>query len=219
MDFFKKVFQFIKWKIWDYKNPPEKRPFGITCYTGLPGQGKTLSLVDKLFQLKHEFPEARIYTNFGFIWEDGPLTSLDDLISITNGKKGVIFALDEIQNIFNNREWQKFPPQIMHLITQNRKHAKQIICTAQNFNTMDKAFRQLCHYIIECRNFRNRWIFQRAFLPDDYREKDGEFKPRRRAWRHSFIASNSIYEAYDTYAVVKSIRAIDSVAEARPAPD
>lgn len=203
---FKKLFQFIKWKYWDFRNPQPKRPFGITCYVGLPGQGKTLSLVENLYRLKAQFPKALIYTNFGFLLQDGSIDKWEDMVDIKNGVEGVIFGLDEVQNIFNNKNWDKFPPEMMSLITQNRKYAKQIICTAQSFATMDISFRRLCHYIIECRNFANRWIFQRAFLPDDYKEKDGEYTPRRRAYRYSFIASNTIYDSYDTYAIIKSIR-------------
>jgi ATP-dependent Clp protease ATP-binding subunit ClpX len=203
---FKKLFQFIKWKWWDYKNPQKKRPFGITCYVGLPGEGKTLSLVENLYRLHAEFPKAKIYTNFGFIYENGAIEKWQDLIDIKNGSDGVIYGLDEVQNIFNNKGWTNFPPEMMSLITQNRKFAKQIICTAQSFATMDISFRRLCHYIIECRNLSNRWIFQRAFTPEDYKEKDGAYKPRHRAYKHSFIASNAIYNSYDTYAIIKSIR-------------
>ena len=80
-----------------------------------------------------------------------------------------------------------------------------MVCTAQSYSDVVIDVRRRCHYIVECRNIAQRWIFQRAFRPDDYKEKDGEYTPRRRAWRRSFIATNFIYDSYDTFAIIKSI--------------
>jgi len=204
--FFRKLKEFIKWKLWDRKNKPIKRPFGITCFVGLPGQGKTLSLVENLLQLKIQFPKAKIFTNFGFKYEDGQVTSWRDLVDLENGDDGIIFGLDEVHDIFDRKDWSTMPKSVLALFSMNRKHAKQFICTAQNYNDIVVDIRRRCHYIIECRNLANRWIFQRAFAPDNWKEKDGEYKPRIRAWRRSFIASNFIYESYDTYAIIERIR-------------
>lgn len=200
-----KVFRFIRWKFWDWRNKTPKRPFGIYCYVGLPGQGKTLSMVEHLYRLHKEFPRAKIYTNFGFIYQDGHIDHWSELVNIKNGSDGVIFAIDEIQNTFNSRKWKDFPPDMLSLITQNRKQAKQFLCTAQSFDMIDINFRRVCNFIIECRNLKNRWIFQRAFHPDDYREKDGVYTPRKRAWRYSFIAENIYYNSYNTYRIIDTM--------------
>lgn len=195
----------MKWKLWDYRNKTPKRPYGIYCYVGLPGQGKTLSMVEHLYRLKEEYPKAKIYTNFGFTEQDGHIDHWTDLIKINNGADGVIFAIDEVQNTFNSRKWKDFPPDMLSLITQNRKQAKQFLCTSQSFDMIDINFRRVCNYIIECRNLQNRWIWQRAFHPEDYREKDGAYKPRRRAWRYSFIADNRHYNSYNTYMIIEAM--------------
>lgn len=210
----KKLFQFIKWVYWDFRHPRPKRPFGITCYVGLPGTGKTLSMVEKLLSLRIQFPKAKIYTNFGFKYENGPIKCWEDLVRLDNGSDGIIFALDEVHTIWRNTEFSNVPQEILEMFSQNRKFAKQLICTSQTYADLVVHIKRRCHFIIECRNIANRWIFQRAFRPDEYKEKDGEYKPRRRAWRYSFIASNFIYDSYDTYAVIERIK---SEIEARPA--
>ncbi len=201
----RKIWWFCVWKYYDYRHKPKKRPYGIYCYVGLPGQGKTLSMVEKLYQLKKEFPQAKIYTNFGFRFQHGHIDDWHQLVELQNGEDGIIFAIDEIQNTFSSRKWKNFPMEMLSLITQNRKQAKQFLCTAQSFDMIDINFRRICNYIVECRNLSNRWIFQRAFLPDEYKVKDGVYTPRRRAWRYSFIADNKIYYSYDTYKIIESM--------------
>jgi len=206
MNFFKKLALFIKWKIYDFKNPPAIRPYGITCYVGLPGKGKTLSLVEELLLLKQDFPKAKIFTNFGFIYQDGAIKGWKDLVDINNGDDGVIFGLDEVHDLFGRKDWSKMPPEILSLFSQNRKHAKQFLCTAQAYGDIGIDLRRRCHFIIECRNWGNRWIRQLWFRPEDYKEFDGTRSIRVRAKRTSFIATNDIYNAYDTYALINAAR-------------
>lgn len=202
---FKQFFVFLWWKWKDSRKPFKQRPFGIFCYVGRPGFGKTLSMVDKLNNLKIKFPKALVYTNFGYIYQHGEITCQNDLLEIENGEDGVIFGIDELQNTFNSRNWNAFPPEMLSLITQNRKKSKMILCTAQSFSMIDKNFRLICNYIVECRNMGGRWFFQRAFEPEDYKEADGVFTPRNRAWRHSFIATNEIFNSYNTLEVIDAI--------------
>jgi len=200
----KNFFRFIYWKWYDLRHPISERPYGISCYIGLPGTGKTLSLAYKLMQLKMQFPKAKIYTNFGFKYEDGAIETWHNLIDYKNDE-GVIFGLDEVHSIWSRYESQKMPMEILELFSQNRKWSKQMVCTSQTYADIVVDIRRRCHFIIECRNIGKRWIFQRAFRPEDYKEKDGEYTARHRAWRLNFIADNIVYHSYDTYAVIESI--------------
>lgn len=202
----KKFFRLLYWKWWDIRHKQRKRPFGISCYIGLPGSGKTLSLSEKLMQLKTQFPKAKIYTNFGWRYQNDAIKDWRDLIEYENGEDGIIFGLDEVHSVFDRYDAGKIPREILEVFSQNRKMAKQMLCTAQSYADILVDIRRRCHYIIECRNFLNRWIFQKAFAPEDYKEKDGEYTARQRAWRYSFIATNFIYDSYDTYAVIRNIK-------------
>jgi hypothetical protein len=203
-----KLFKFIYWKFYDFRNPQPPRPFGITLYCGLPGQGKTLSMCHDLQLLRQKFPKAKIATNFNFKDQDAKIETVDDLVNLTNGEDGYIFAIDEIQSVFFSRNFKNFPMEILHLITQNRKHAKMILGTAQRFMNVDIQIRALCTYVYECANpFRNnRWFFLRKFYADEYNtDLEREEKKRKYISRHSYIATNTLYSSYDTLEVVSNI--------------
>jgi len=70
-------------------------PYGIRMYVGLPGTGKTVSMVEYLLTLRMAYPGIKIYTNFGFQYQDGDIVSLDDFQKY-NDPNGVVFAVDEL---------------------------------------------------------------------------------------------------------------------------
>lgn len=183
-------------------NPP---PYGIRMYVGLPGTGKTISMVEYLVRLRIDFPKIKIYTNFGFEYENGEIISLDDFSKI-NSPDGVVFAVDEVQLSFQSRKFNSFPSEMIFLLTQNRKFKKHFVCTAQSFDHVDKIFRDLTNVVVQCKNWGSRWFFQKAYTTLDYKTKynpDSEKLPFV-SWRHSFIATNFIFESYDTYKIVAS---------------
>jgi hypothetical protein len=199
---FRQFFVFLFYVVYDliYRKP--KAPFGLWCYSGHLGSGKTLGMVEKLVRLQKKFPKAKVYTNFGYKFETAPVRTYRQLIDLKNGKDGIIFAIDELQNLFNTREHQKFPMELLSVLTQSRKECKFILFTATQHNMAEKNFRQISEYVIECYNFGKRWFFQRAFYPENYKNYDNEIKPRKRAWRYSFVASNKLFTYYNTYRIV-----------------
>lgn len=187
------------------KNKKEtSTPYGIRMYVGLPGTGKTVSMVEYLIRLRLAYPNIKIYTNFGFKYQDGEITTLDDFQKI-NDPNGVVFAVDEVQLSFQARQFGNFPSEMIFLLTQNRKFKKHFVCTAQLFEHVDKVFRDLTNTVVQCKNWGSRWFFQKAYTTLDYRVKynpDGEKLPFA-LWKYSFIATDFIFNAYDTYKVVK----------------
>jgi len=201
-----KLVEFIKCVLYDWRNPPIKRPYGISCYVGLPGSGKTLSLVNELIERRKQFPKCKIYTNFGFVDQDGVLENWQQLIDLENGQDGIIFGIDEVHTLFNRNDWRDIPLGILLVFSQNRKFAKEFICTAQAFDDIVVDLRRRCAWIIDCKSFMNRWVFQRAFTPTAYSVKDDNRKESRKSWKRSFIATQEVYEAYDTYAIIENIK-------------
>lgn len=190
------------------KNNTPTIPFGIRMYVGLPGTGKTLSMVEYLNSLKRANPKIQIYSNFGYTYETAPIESLDDLYSY-NSEDGIVFAVDEVQLSFQARKYEGFPSEMIFLLTQNRKFKKHFVCTAQLFEHVDKIFRDLTNIVVECRNFGSRLFFQRAFLSLDYRRTVNDLLSTKETagfimWSYFFVATDDIYNAYDTYKVVKS---------------
>lgn len=172
--------------------------YGVYMFVGLPGSGKTISVVEYLNRMRKKYGEGvKIYTNFRYNKEDAPVRSWRDLI---NYPGPAVFVLDEVQLTFNSRSWKDFPPEMVTLLTQNRKMRKQIITTSQSFERVDKVFRELVNYVIECRCVGGRWIFQKWFEKEDYvlGGANDNIRHRRRAKRYNFIALDDIYNSYDT---------------------
>jgi hypothetical protein len=205
MNFFIKLFHFIYLYISDSLKRKQKLPFGILVFVGLPGSGKTLSVVEYLSRVRDLYPGCGIITNFGYKDENAPLASWGDLFKYKH-PAGIIFAIDELQLTWESRKWGDFPTEIIHLLTQNRKRAVQFVCTAQSFERIDKVFRELTNYIIECRMLGGRWVWQRAFESADFkRGVDGEYKARSRAWRYNFIATERHFASYDTMQILNRL--------------
>lgn len=180
-------------------------PYGIRMYVGLPGTGKTVSMVEYLMRLRFMYPKIKIYTNFGFKYQDGEITSIDDF-AVINSEDGVVFAVDELQLSFQSRKFNSFPSEMIFLLTQNRKFKKHFVCTAQLFEHVDKIFRDLTNTVVQCKNWGSRWFFQKAYTTLDYRVKinpEGEKVPFS-LWKYSFIATDFLFYSYDTYKIVDS---------------
>ena len=72
--------------------------YGVTCYCGRQGSGKTIGVVEELERIKKQFPNCIICTNINYLKQDLPLTSWLQLLYLRNGKDGVVFVIDEVQN-------------------------------------------------------------------------------------------------------------------------
>lgn len=159
------ILEFIKWKLVDLCrevkriiNKQEKIPhlYGIYGYFGLPGAGKTMGLVWQLENYRRKYGDKiLIMTNFYYKNQDLEFKTWKDLLKQYN--KPLVVGWDEVQNEFNSRDFQKFPVELLTILTQNRKgKGIQILYTAQRWNRVDKVFRELTHYAIECRTVFGR---------------------------------------------------------------
>ena len=63
---------------------------------------------------------------------------------------GVICCLDEMQNWFSSNQSRDFPPEMLQVITQNRKNRRVIFGTAQTFNRLSKPIREQATEVREC---------------------------------------------------------------------
>jgi len=95
-------------------------------------------MVEYLERMRKRYPKAKIITNFGYVFEDQPMYSWEDIFTIRNGVEGVIFAIDEIQNEYNSNSWKTFPEGLLSEITQQRKQKIKIVSTSQVFTRVVK---------------------------------------------------------------------------------
>lgn len=188
------------------KNGKEFREYGLTLYCGRQGAGKTMAMVEYLERMRKKYPEAIICTNFGYIHEHVEMTSWEQIFKLRNEHKGVIFAIDEIQNEYNSSSWQKFPEGLLAEVTQQRKQRIKIIGTSQVFTRVVKQLREQTFEVVDCRTLAGLWTFTKAFDAEDYNavcERPEAKLKLRRLWRRNFVQSKKLREKYDSYAKIE----------------
>ena len=119
-------------------------------FEGRQGSGKTISMVEFIMRMQEEYPLAITTTNFGLKSQNKELKSWEMLIDYKNGKQGVIVGMDELQNWFSSNDSKNFPPEMLGIITQNRKNRRIILGTSQNFYLLAKAIRSQATEVRRC---------------------------------------------------------------------
>lgn len=188
--------------------------FGIWCFVGLPGAGKTMSLVNYLDEQRRKYGESiKIITNFYYAGEDAHLENWEMLL--TEYDRPVIFAWDELQNEFNSREYKKFPIQLVHELTQNRKgHGKQVVYTTQTFSAVDKNFRSLTTKVVDCRTYFGRLTTCKYYRREEYEARieskalnvKRKIKPLK---TEQYIQNDFLRSRYNSYQRLDYLKGLD----------
>lgn len=216
-------FDFLRWKFVDFLyfliNGRRFNLFGVTIFCGEQGSGKTMALTEKLNQIVRDFPDCIICTNFGYQFQDFELYDWRQLLDIRNDDKGVVFAIDEIQNEFDNSKWQDFPDGLLSVITQQRKQKIKIYLTSQVYSRVVKQIREQCFEVVECKTFFGRWTREKCFYASDYNylidsSPEKKYKMPKK-WKYSFIQSDFLRNCYDSYAVVEKMKNKDFIKKER----
>lgn len=171
-----------------------------------------MALVEYLERMRKRYPKALIYTNFGYVNEDGAFNDWHDFYSIRNGEDGVIFAVDELQNEFSSTAWKNFPETLLSEITQQRKQKIKIVATGQVFTRIAKPLREQTFEVVDCATLGGRWTFTKAFRADEYSAviDQPHLKNRtKRLWRKNFVQTNYIRNLYDSYAKIERMSRTD----------
>ncbi len=119
----------------DYFSKPADffNPQGLVIFTGRQGRGKTISMVEYMMHLQDTYPLCKCITNLDYMYQDEALEHWRQLISFKNEYKGVVVGMDELQNWFGSNQSKNFPPEMLGVITQNRKNRRIILGTAKIF--------------------------------------------------------------------------------------
>ncbi len=208
-------FDLIKWKVYDiYKamKDTEKKPhyYGIRMFCGLYGQGKTMSMIKYLDAIRRKHGDKVIIsTNFFYVDEDFRLENWKQMCDTY--EKTVIFAIDEVQNEFNSRDYRNFPHSLITLLTQNRKgNGVQVISSAQRFDHVDKVFRDLCEYVYECKTLFGRLTITRRYLHHDYQQlnKMVSVDRKRKIPKETdyYIQTDRLRGLYDSYKMIDTAK-------------
>lgn len=209
-----KLASFFKLKVVDvirYSKEKSFNEYGLTLFCGMQGYGKTMSLVEKLEEIRHEFPEVMICTNFGYAHEDLALTDWQQILELRN-EEGIVFAIDEIQNEFDVYDVRNFSTRILRTVTQQRKQKIKIYGTSQHFNRVSKPLREQTFEVVDCYTVLGRWTFQKCFDAMEYQAVlDSPERKNRlsRKWRKNFIQTDYLRNVYDSYKVINEMMKLE----------
>lgn len=180
--------------------PLDTGKFGVYCFDGKQGSGKTYSLTKYI--LKHA-KGRKIYSNMTFLHsiEYEPITSIDHLLSLRD-QKGVIIVYDEIFTLLEKQT--KIKGDLQEFLSQQRKMKNILITTAQEWLNIPIDFRRYVRIQIICKT--KPLGFLGGILREEYRDayemkwsqEDNEYVAPRISLKFSKY-EKSIMDAYDTH--------------------
>lgn len=177
-------------------------PRGIHMFCGEQGAGKTIAAVEMMIRLQKQYPLCKTITNFGLTTEDDELERWQQLLEYTNGHKGVIVGIDEIQNWFMSG-LNKLPEQMLEVATQNRKNNRIICCTAQVFTRVNKGLREQVSMVYNPHTFFG--CFTVVVKRKPVFDSEGNVIDMKYRGMYSFVHSDELRTAYDTYKVIHTL--------------
>ena len=185
------------------KNPDYFVPDGIWLYCGPQGCGKTLSAVRTARLMKRDYPNAVLCSNLDlhgvpFV----PFESVDQILDMDNGTKGLIFLLDELQVIFNSLESKDIPVSFIGAFCQMRKRRRVILGTSQVYGRVAKPIREQLKYVVDCHNICRVVQYNQLIDPQTAQEKDGHISGSDLGV-DVFFHRKTDYQAYDTYVTIE----------------
>ena len=203
---FKIFVEFPRQLAFDIANKdPDRFPYkGVVIFTGRQGNGKTIALVNAINSMQSSFPRCKVITNLRYTEEDDSLYHWRQLCDYTNSKYGVIVGMDETQNWFSSAQSKSFPPEMLSVITQNRKNARIILGTAQSFHLLAKSIRSQCTEVRECHTIFGCVTYVTRKEP--ILDADGNVSEYKRIGSpYFFVHSQKLRSMYDTYFTVDSL--------------
>jgi len=140
----------IDWTSFIQKTIPlDMGVFGVYCFTGKQGSGKTYALTK--YVKKHLDEATKVYSNMtikGLDYE--PITSIEHLLSLRD-EKNVFIIYDEILNLLNDKTIPRdIRDDLYEFLTQQRKMKNILFTTSQEWLNIPIEFRRFVRIQIEC---------------------------------------------------------------------
>lgn len=185
-------------------NDPEAfKPRGCVIFTGPQGYGKTIGQIEYAMRMQIEYPLVKCISNLKYQYQDEKLSHWKQLTKYKNGKKGVIVIMDETQNWFSSNQSKNFPPEMLGVITQNRKNRRIILGSAQSFHLLAKSVRSQATEVRECFTIANCITIIRRRRP--ILDAEGNVAEWKFLGMYFFVHNETLRKAYDTYEVIDSL--------------
>lgn len=124
---------------------PNRGVFGVYCYCGKQGSGKTYSVVEYLRQNKNK----KIYANISSLKDINYtyFNGFDELLNLRSEHDCIIFY-DEIFTALTKST--KINKEVLDFLSQMRKRKIIFLTTAQEWLEIPMTLRRYCRYQIDC---------------------------------------------------------------------
>lgn len=146
--------------IWHMLTRKYLSPYTFTLVFGKKGVGKSLSMQKDI--LKHQKRGWKVYADSN--------TSLKNVIMIDASKiytysfpRNSLIVIDEINLLWDNRDFKKFDKNIQDWFREQRKKGIKIIAYSQTFDC-DKKLRDLTDTLAIQRKFMRVWTVRRYYV-------------------------------------------------------
>lgn len=194
----------IKWPTFFKKGfAPNRGKFGVYCYCGKQGQGKTYSVVEFLLQNK----DKRIYSNITTLQgvKYSPIGDFNDLLALRS-ESDCIIVYDEIFTALTRQS--RINTDVLDFLSQMRKRRIIFLTTAQEWLEINITLRRYCRYQIQCSmfNFFGLGILVKTFSDAENMRWSNDENDYVAPLLETSISKCNLYVAnsYDTYEQIES---------------
>lgn len=137
----------IKWRTFFRKGfAPKRGKFGVYCYCGKQGSGKTYSAVEFILNNSHMPIYSNVSTIKGVDYKY--FSGFDNLLKLRDKTDCIIFY-DEIFTALTKSS--KMTKEVLDFLSQMRKRRIIFITTAQEWLEINITLRRYCRFQIECK--------------------------------------------------------------------
>lgn len=189
--------------------PLDTGVFGVYCFTGKQGSGKTYSLTK---YIKKHAGSKKIYSNLTIKGiEYQKITSVQHLLSLRN-ERNLYIIFDEIFTLLNDKTIPRdIRDDLMEFLSQQRKMKNILLTTAQEWLNIPIEFRRFVRIQIDCKTRPlGKWggILMEEYF-DAYEMKwdqlENEYVAPRIRKKYSKY-ERRFMESYDTYERIRKLK-------------
>lgn len=185
-------------------DPNTFQEYGMHLICGEQGSGKTTCMAYLTRKYKTIYPKLKVRSNFDCKIQDFSLESWEDLTLDTNGVFGELDLIDEVQNWFSSNASKNFPPDMLTIITQQRKVRRCILATSQIFTRVAKPIRENTYLMYYPFTIAGAITFVRVYKP--ILDSEGYLTDKKLKKFFFFVHDEELRGLFDSYKTICTLR-------------
>lgn len=210
-NFIKDIIRLTRNKEWNKFNY-----WGLHLYLGMFGGGKTISAVNRVYEICKRHKGVTVLTNlnlFNFP-RDTTIIKLVNSRQILDLPDKSIVLIDEIGSIFNSRDFssgkKSVPKPVYQLILQCRHRRIVLFGTVQRWNLLDKQLRDIADSVTVCHSYfadpLARYTTNSTYNAQEYDKWFANpLLPLRRISYTGYVQTDDLRQRYDTIEMVEGM--------------